>query len=579
MMKALISGFISHSLSKPISKTPKPSLSLANYDMYILRPWYKAIKEHYGDESPSLVVLLQDLHSTEPSILRDFLEICSCHLPFIPISVLMGSSDADYLHSVLPRLTLSYLRLERFWISSDMKTLQRVIKETFFSPTFKPPVMLGPKAIEIIFTDFQKENATFDAMISTIQLLYMQHFYHPLSILINPQFDTSIEEALESEEDWKPFMKLLRQRLLPSTIRKKEWTELSPEAVLEAAIDSRALFSKQLTDAKIALHLFDVTTIYLKNRGVKGSILSFQTAATKMLEGTLADSVVGICNAIRALESSELKTLLADLLYSYLFSLPPELRSQELEDLRPKMVVVQGSNTPEVHLDIFLKPFRKWLEANLRGFDDIPCLDVWWTGETTIPNSPSNPNPHIAIVTSLLDPRMYLGWNASGKDNIEENPTAFPDVCTLFRRYLESGRMINIYDWYQSFSVSFEDAQSDDDESDDDEMDVDVEDTPTKKRPTRGTASPAKKTAQPDEPSPVKKKRGRPPKAVPPPPPPPPTSSKKKQKKRAEANPDLEHELQARFLRVMHELGFAGFLKHTGRKADHVVKTVFDVLD
>lgn len=40
-----------------------------------------------------------------------------------------------------------------------------------------------------------------------------------------------------------------------------------------------------------------------------------------------------------------------------------------------------------------------------------------------------------------------------------------------------------------------------------------------------------------------------------------------------------QREVQARFIRSIHELDFLGFLKHTGRKADHVMKTVFDIPD
>jgi origin recognition complex subunit 3 len=38
-------------------------------------------------------------------------------------------------------------------------------------------------------------------------------------------------------------------------------------------------------------------------------------------------------------------------------------------------------------------------------------------------------------------------------------------------------------------------------------------------------------------------------------------------------------EVQARFVRAMHELDYIGFIKHTGRKADHLVRTVFDIDD
>jgi origin recognition complex subunit 3 len=38
-------------------------------------------------------------------------------------------------------------------------------------------------------------------------------------------------------------------------------------------------------------------------------------------------------------------------------------------------------------------------------------------------------------------------------------------------------------------------------------------------------------------------------------------------------------EVQARFIRALHELDYLGFVKHTGRKRDHVLRTVFEVGD
>lgn len=36
-------------------------------------------------------------------------------------------------------------------------------------------------------------------------------------------------------------------------------------------------------------------------------------------------------------------------------------------------------------------------------------------------------------------------------------------------------------------------------------------------------------------------------------------------------------EVQARFIRGVHDLDLMGFLKHTGRKPDHVARTAFNV--
>jgi len=55
----------------------------------------------------------------------------------------MGTFDSNYLASVLPRITLSYLRIERFNLTSDVKTLEYVIKEVIKSHCqYRYPLLL-----------------------------------------------------------------------------------------------------------------------------------------------------------------------------------------------------------------------------------------------------------------------------------------------------------------------------------------------------------------------------------------------------------------------------------------------------
>jgi origin recognition complex subunit 3 len=119
--------------------------------------------------------------------------------------------------------------------------------------------------------------------------------------------------------------------------------------------------------------------------------------------------------------------------------------------------------------------------------------------------------------------------------------TSSPDVTILFRRYVESGKMINVYDWYESFSMALEDLGASEGEDD-----MELNDTPSKKK-TKGNVT-IDGTKQTD----ISVSR---------------------------AADERKREFQARFMRAIHELEFVGFLKHTGRKADHVLKTVFDVID
>ena len=143
----------------------------------------------------------------------------------------------------------------------------------------------------------------------------------------------------------------------------------------------------------------------------------------------------------------------------------------------------------------------------------------------------------------------------------DESLVHMPDTSILFQRYLESGRMINVYDWFESFAVVLE-AQK-------------RHKKPSGKPSRDGNSSVPRTPRTPRTPS----RYGR--------------SNKKQQQnadgdeegeaprdeEREEAEEELESwrlEVQARFIRALHELDYVGFIKHTGRKRDHVQRTVLD---
>ena len=114
------------------------------------------------------------------------------------------------------------------------------------------------------------------------------------------------------------------------------------------------------------------------------------------------------------------------------------------------------------------------------------------------------------------------------------------DTSILFRGYLEAGRMINVFDWYQSFAAVLETQRSKELRGEDQRQ--------TDDSPCDGAV------------------HGR-------------GESNDEDMQDGEEIEDEKWgmEVQARFIRGIHELDFMGFLKHTGRKPDHVTRTVFDV--
>ena len=115
--------------------------------------------------------------------------------------------------------------------------------------------------------------------------------------------------------------------------------------------------------------------------------------------------------------------------------------------------------------------------------------------------------------------------------------------------------MINVYDWFESFQTILETQRiqllSSKTRS--------INDNNNKSRKTQ-TPSPRKRSKK------TKQQEQQPPAAA------------------AETEEELERwkvEVNARFIRALHELDYLGFIKHTKRKgkADHVSRTVFDVAD
>lgn len=162
-----------------------------------------------------------------------------------------------------------------------------------------------------------------------------------------------------------------------------------------------------------------------------------------------------------------------------------------------------------------------------------------------------NPAPRAHIISALLHPESYaaqlprLVTRAGNEQDAEgETPAVWelPDTSILFRGYLEAGRMINVFDWYQTFASTLEARQRQGSEAEDHARAGNF--------PSDGSVN---GRGQIDDEGPTSGGGG------------------------DFGDGRWEMEIQARFIRGVHELDFMGFLKHTGRKPEHVARTVFDV--
>ena len=192
---------------------------------------------------------------------------------------------------------------------------------------------------------------------------------------------------------------------------------------------------------------------------------------------------------------------------------------------------------PEPQLPSF-NPSRR---TKLRPLENLPLWDIWYTGLSPFPSDIINPSIRASLVAGLLQPQAFAETSDSHAPSPIIPPLRdLPDISILFKRYLDSSKMINVYDWFESFKTVLEDQRQH-----------------YKDLPLPAAQTPA---------SPRKRGKG-----------------KQKASPQIDASEEDDDKwdihVQARFIKALHELDYLGLIKHTGRKVDHLVRTLFDIDD
>ncbi|EKM78495.1 hypothetical protein AGABI1DRAFT_9633, partial [Agaricus bisporus var. burnettii JB137-S8] len=543
-MKNLISGFL--------DDTTRPTNSrLAAYDIGLLE-----------DVDDPLVVILHDFEQIDVAIMQDMLHICSTK----PLSLIFliflnsPSTTPSFIHTTYSRNTLCRLRIQSF--SSlpfdSNRLLEHLLLKTFFNPAFTPDLVLGPTVLESIIDFFLRHHSSVDTLLTTLQLAYLKHFLiEPLSILNNPPTTLTNDSILS----------LLSSRLnLP----------VDPTVLLSHLHQHHSTFFHNYQNFRLGLTLlFEVYTFLIKKGYKPLRHWENQGGRTKVivnaLRGYVDRDIKTLSMYVRKLRQEPFRELVL-LVNAVFVSLPEEMRKSQKEAM--KFVDLEDG-------DEFGDGLMQYLMDLLQPLDRSPLWDIWYTGSTPFPTELLNPSIRASIVNGLLHPYEFtipipintMNTIINEEDQDEHTTTKksiheLPDTSILFNRYMNgAGKLINVYDWYQSFKSVLEIQRKEQEEEEEEQSKRRVEEEVlgTKK----GKAKRKAKT------SPTKK-------------------GKTKEKTQLEDNEhetqrqsttiinnneSYQQEIQARFIRSLHELDYLGFLKHTGRRKEHVVRTVFDVVD
>ncbi|KDR77233.1 hypothetical protein GALMADRAFT_66332 [Galerina marginata CBS 339.88] len=552
-MKSVISGFLEKDEMFERVKR-KPATSLANYDIKFLVAWYRAWLDSFGLENqparPNLVVVLHDFEQYDPFVMQDVFYICSGSVPQIPLVFMlsMSSPSPNYLNSTYPRATMSLLRVRTFTAPSGQGVLQEVLLKTFFDVGFDPEIMIGPTILEYLQDYFKRYHSSIDSILTILQLAHLRHFSsEPLTALVSntPSLDTLSQPASSG------FVNALTARLsLPATTEDvdmdgEESHHLQDISLAVKAVDNaRQSFHSTCRNLRIGFGIMLCIQTFLEQQGHKGLdwFANLQkgglcNAMISLLKGHFTRDVKDLVRITGKLTRDELRGLL-DRLHKFFFDMLPSIRTEEngarttLVQLKSSLAI--DSDTAPSLPTSFSDWLAEYLGEKLRPLDELELWDVWYTGLSPFPSEILNPSIRAVLMGGLLRPHDYVEDINRNGDMEEDSKDIWelPDTSILFKRYLDSGKMINVYDWFESFK----------------------------------TVVDSQRTHLKEQSSPKKRGKGK----------------TKRQPTEIMTEEDEEKwniEVQARFIRALHELDYLGFIKHTGRKADHLVRTIFDIDD
>ncbi|RPD53750.1 hypothetical protein L226DRAFT_469917 [Lentinus tigrinus ALCF2SS1-7] len=590
MMRALVTGFVDRECDK------RKATSLASFDVNLLRAWYTA-----QDSQPRLAVFLHEFEKFDKGVVQDVF----MHIPYLPLVFVLGMASPPtppYLHSAYPRSTLALLRVQQVLAPTGVTTIKEILTRTFYDANFEPDIMLGPGALEYIVDFANRHSASPDTL-----LTMLQHFANPLSIFVHDNLlgQTSTHDAervLGSSSGFSALSDALHARLLASSSQKQ--TNNRPQTItqlLGSVSTARAAFHRTARRMRVAFAVARIAERVASDEspnalfsGGGAEARANRLDGLEMLVGVqrsrATSQVHSVCTAVRKLSAAKLYTLVQEL-HTFLYGLESAATRRDEEDARlwivqtlnecpQDMEDAQDDDAPPVQ-DATAKELAKnvgdWLEGYIQErlvrLEECTLWDIWHTGASPFPSEPINPAPRPTVIAALLHPHDFIrahagltgtaGLISSGDEDSSGDPALWelPDTSIAFRRYVEAGRMVNVFDWFESFAV--------------------VLDNQRKQLKRRAAAAapptPARVNGRGKR-SPVKGK-GR---AVN-------GKSKPEEHEDGEESSDesmdeeeeeqWKNEVQARFIRALHELDYMGFVKHTGRKPDHVIRTIYDVPD
>lgn len=470
--------------------------------------------------NPPIVLIFEDFDRFSSVVLQDFILICSEYIVDVPIVLLFGVTTAvNTVHKLLPHFVSSKLSIQKFQSLPSLVCLTQVIDKVII--TDRNAFKLGPQVFRLLYEHFLYHDFSINNFVRGLKFCVLEHFYsQPMSVMctknvddineyINgcsgrkmdnikkiPSFKRFIEKKSETdqkrleadeklmktyavnhmkrlqacEELFYPMVKLLHKCTckLPTYPLGKwqrdvyEYCTISSNITKEKRFETAMKLLRMLSRDEFLAILVDFVVIlddvYSKTRKLN----PLKEEARKVRD--FIEKFSYLNKIFDEEEDAEVEIKKDEKKEANRKSMPVYKSRYEFQE-KMKLAVKETEKKKETPYEKLRTSIIDFLELMFKKHLHSPLSmtghEIFYYDDVQTVRQRLNGTPRIAIQKALSSPRCYLNCLCCSKDS-DEIHGSLPDISILYKLHLESGRLINLYDWLQAF-VSFIDPTLADD--------------------------------------------------------------------------------------------------------------------
>ncbi|XP_042244216.1 origin recognition complex subunit 3 [Thunnus maccoyii] len=463
-------------------------------------------------QQPPVVIIFKDLEAFNPRVLQDFILICSRYIERVPLMFIFGiATSPSTIQHMLPHSVSSLLCIELFQSLSCTQHLATVIDKLILTPQF--PFKLNGKVMQVLISIFLYHDFSVRNFIKGVQLALLEHFHsQPLSVLCCKKKEALLNLMQLSHSD------LERIRQLPSFRRYVEKQESQEQVnllkndthlkeVCQRLIKDLRKYHKNYYPVLRCLHTLtsslpryplgkqirELHLICLENNVWENEDYLSALKLLKMLAKdeliTLLQRCAEILQPVKSKRMKSAHVQLEDLLTKLkqldtsateVAPSAEDIITSPVKDLQKKTDLFQLQKTllemNESRRAKKLSPFEILRNEAIEFIDSLVTShlsppesqtlnEVCYYSSSASVRRHLNATPRTSIQAALSNPYYFL-QNDSLKTEDGTVSSAAPDICITYKLHLECGRLINLYDWLEAYSIVVSAAEGNSPDSD-----------------------------------------------------------------------------------------------------------------